>query len=60
MIGKFKDEASGVPMIEFVGLRSKMYSYKKYIEKSGKTTKGVKKNVMRRTSNMKTIKTWFI
>ena len=39
MIGKFKDEASGVPMIEFVGLRSKMYSYKKYIEKSGKTKK---------------------
>jgi hypothetical protein len=29
VIGKFKDEASGVPVTEFVGLRSKMYSYVK-------------------------------
>ena len=27
VIGKFKDEAAGVPVCEFVGLRSKMYSY---------------------------------
>ena len=27
VIGKFKDEATGVPICEFVGLRSKMYSY---------------------------------
>ena len=27
VIGKFKDEAAGVPICEFVGLRSKMYSY---------------------------------
>ena len=27
-IGKFKDETAGVPVIEFVGLRSKMYSSK--------------------------------
>ena len=27
VIGKFKDEAAGVPIVEFVGLRSKMYSY---------------------------------
>ena len=27
VIGKFKDEAAGIPIIEFVGLRSKMYSY---------------------------------
>ena len=26
VIGKFKDEASGIPILEFVGLRSKMYS----------------------------------
>ena len=26
--GKFKDEAAGIPIIEFVGLRSKMYSYR--------------------------------
>ena len=29
VIGKFKDEAAGVPICEFVGLRSKMYSYMK-------------------------------
>ena len=27
VIGKFKDEASGKPIIEFVGLRPKMYSF---------------------------------
>ena len=26
MIGKFKDEAKGVPIAEFVGLRPKLYS----------------------------------
>ena len=31
VIGKFKDEAAGVPICEFVGLRSKMYSYIKEI-----------------------------
>ena len=29
VIGKFKNEAAGVPICEFVGLRSKMYSYMK-------------------------------
>ena len=27
IIGKFKDEVSGIPINEFIGLRSKMYSY---------------------------------
>jgi len=27
VIGKFKDEAAGKPILEFVGLTSKMYSY---------------------------------
>ena len=27
VIGKFKDEAAGKPIIEFVGLKSKIYSY---------------------------------
>ena len=31
--GKFKDEACGVPITEFVGLKSKMYSYIKRDEK---------------------------
>ena len=27
VIGKYKDEANGVPIREFIGLRSNMYSY---------------------------------
>jgi hypothetical protein len=26
VVNKFKDETNGVPIIEFIGLRSKMYS----------------------------------
>ena len=47
VIGKFKDEACGVPITEFIGLRSKMYSYIKDDEKGGKTAKGIKKNVIK-------------
>ena len=46
VIGKFKDEAAGVPICEFVGLRSKMYSYIKDNEKRGKT--GIKKSVVKK------------
>ena len=46
VIGKFKDEASGDPITEFVGLKSKMYSYKTE-NKENKTAKGVKKNVIK-------------
>ena len=54
VIGKFKDEAAGKPIVEFIGLKSKVYSYKKeeyekYLE--NKTAKGVKKNVIRREIN---------
>ena len=48
MIGKFKDEAAGVPIIEFVGLKSKMYSYMKDNQKGGKTAKGIKKNIIKK------------
>ena len=47
VIGKFKDEAAGIPITEFVGLRSKMYSYIKDNKKGGKTAKGIKKNVIK-------------
>ena len=47
VIGKFKDEACGVPITEFVGLKSKMDSYIKSDEKGGKTAKGIKKNVIK-------------
>ena len=46
IIGKFKDEACGIPITEFVGLKSKMYSHVKDNEKGGKTAKGIKKNVI--------------
>ena len=48
VIGKFKDEAAGVPIYEFIGLRSKMYSYIKDNQKGGKTAKGIKKNVIKK------------
>ena len=47
IIGKFKDEAAGVPITEFVGLKSKMYSYVKENQTGGKTAKGIKKNVIK-------------
>ena len=46
IIGKFKDEACGIPITEFIGLKSKMYSYVKDNEKGGRTAKGIKKNVI--------------
>ena len=46
VIGKFKDEAAGIPIIEFIGLRSKMYSYMKDDRGGGKTAKGIKKNII--------------
>ena len=47
VIGKFKDEAASTPVVEFVGLRSQMYSYIKNDEIGGKTVKGIKKNVIK-------------
>ena len=48
VIGKFKDEAAGIPITEFVGLRSKMYSYIKDNNNGGKTAKGIKTNVIKK------------
>ena len=48
VIGKFKDEAAGIPKTEFIGLRSKMYSYIKDNNKGGKTAKGIKKNIIKK------------
>ena len=41
-----KDECAGVPIIEFCGLRSKMYSYIKENCKYCCKAKGIKKNVV--------------
>ena len=51
MIGKFKDEACGIPITEFIGLRSKMYSYIKDNSEGGKTAKGIKKNIIKKNIN---------
>ena len=47
IIGKFKDEACGILITEFIGVKSKMYSYVKDNEKGGRTAKGIKKNVIK-------------
>ena len=44
VVGKFKDELNGIPAIEFIGLRSKMYSLH-YDNKEKKTAKGVTASV---------------
>ena len=48
VIGKFKDETAGVPIREFIGLKSKMYSISLDNEKNSKKAKGVKRNVVRK------------
>ena len=48
VIGKFKDESGGIPITEFFGLRSKMYSYMKDNQQGGKTAKGIKKNIIKK------------
>lgn len=56
IIGKFKDEAAG----EFIGLRSKIYSYVKDNNENSKTAKGIMKIVIRRTSNTKITRIHFL
>jgi len=48
VIGKFKDEAGCKIIEEFVGLRSKLYSYKMFVATDGhKKCKGIKKGVVK-------------
>ena len=47
VIGKFKDEAAGMVIIDFAGLKPKMYSYRTE-SKNNKTAKGVKKYVVKK------------
>ena len=48
VIGKFKDETDGVPIVEFVGLRAKMYSILLDTKKEKKTGKGIKKSCLKK------------
>ena len=43
----FKDEAMGILIDEFVGLRAKLYSYKMFEGEETKKCKGVKKSVVK-------------
>lgn len=47
VIGKMKDETAGVPIEEFVGLRSKMYSIKCAGGVEKKTAKGIRKQTIK-------------
>ena len=55
VIGMMKDEAGGKQITEFVGLRSKLYSFK-IDEKEEKKCKGVKKSEVKRSINFKDYK----
>ena len=54
--GKFKDETGGIPISEFVGLRSKMYALKLHTGIEKKVAKGVKKGVINKTLNFEQYK----
>ena len=47
IIGRFKDETAALVIKEFIGLRSKMYSYIKDNNQNSKTAKGIKKIVIK-------------
>jgi hypothetical protein len=56
VIGKFKDETEGIPIKEFIGLRSKMYSMKLDNDIEKKTAKGIVKCVIRNELKHETYK----
>lgn len=56
VIGKFKDEAAKDEIVEFVGLRSKLYSYITKSDKEAKKCKGVKRSYVKRILTHKTYK----
>ena len=47
VLGMFKDEAGGKIIDEFVGLKSKLYSFKMFEGKESKKCKGIKKSVVK-------------
>ena len=46
-----KDEAKGVPIVKFAGLKSNMYSLIKEGGRKNKRVKGINKNVVGRTDH---------
>ncbi|KAG8240273.1 hypothetical protein J437_LFUL018110 [Ladona fulva] len=51
VIGKFKDECDGKVMMHFIGLRSKLYSFKVEGAKEKKKAKGITKAVKEKSLN---------
>jgi hypothetical protein len=51
VVNKFKNETNGVPIEEFIGLRSKCYSILLDDDKEKKTAKGVKKSAVKKVIN---------
>ena len=49
VLGMFKDEAGGKQIVEFVGLRATLYSYKMLDGSEVKKCKGETKNVTKRS-----------
>ena len=49
VLGMFKNEAGGKQIVQFVGLRAKLYSYKMLDGSEDKKCKGVRKNVTKRS-----------
>ena len=47
VVGKFKDETQGIPICEFIGSRSKMYSIKLDDDSEKKTAKSIVRNVLK-------------
>ena len=47
VIGMFKDESGCTIIVEFVGLRAKLYSYKMFEGEKSKKCKGIKKSVVK-------------
>jgi len=53
--GKFKDEAEGYPILEFIGLRAKSYAFKRVSKNDciieEKKLKGIQKGVVKKSLN---------
>ena len=56
VLGTFKDKANGKLIVEFVGLRAKLYSYKMQEGEESKKCKGVKKSVVKKSITHKDYK----
>ena len=57
VLGMFKDEAAGRIIEEFVGLRSKLYSFKMFEGEESRKCKGVKKSVVKKSITHEDYKT---